>query len=180
MLIPLTFELSSLKGLCRLLPGRAGEAQRQLPATDGDVRDLPLPNTASRGPPPEWIEENGRTPRCRACHLRGFPADRAWHTQKCRDRYAEFIRNSFDSSRAILDQAPLEDDGYGVGDIGGDFDHDLGLDVPDDLDPLPRVLPEEDLNLEDYEPSEAGVDNELLVESGGEPKSHSEVPGGCS
>ena len=169
MLVPLTFELSSLKGLCRLLPGRAGEAQRQLPATDGEnIRDLPLPNTTSRGPPPEWIEKNGRTPRCRACRLRGFPAEKAWHTQKCRGRYAEFVRNSFDPSRAIIDQAPLEDEGHGVGDIGGDFDHDLGLDAPDDLDLSPRELPD-DVNPEDYEPSEAGIDNELLVDDGSEP-----------
>ena len=169
MLVPLTFELSSLKGLCRLLPGRAGEAQRQLPATDGEnIRDLPLPNTTSRGPPPEWIEKNGRTPRCRACRLRGLPAEKAWRTQKCRDRYAEFVRNSFDPSRAIIDQAPLEDEGHGVGDIGGDFDHDLGLDAPDDLDLSPRDLPD-DVNPEDYEPSEAGIDNELLVDDGSEP-----------
>ena len=169
MLVPLTFELSSLKGLCRLLPGRAGEAQRQLPATDGEnIRDLPLPNTTSRGPPPEWMEKNGRTPRCRACRLRGFLAEKAWHTQKCRDRYAEFVRNSFDPNRAILDQAPLEDEGHGVGDIGGDFDHDLGLDAPDDLDLSPRDLPD-DVNPEDYEPSEAGIDNELLVDDGSEP-----------
>ncbi|OLP75357.1 hypothetical protein AK812_SmicGene44859 [Symbiodinium microadriaticum] len=116
VLVPLTFELSSLRGLCRLLPGRAGEAQRQLPATDGEnIRDLPLPNTTSRGPPPEWIEKNGRTPRCRACRLRGLPAEKAWHTQKCRDRYADFVRNSFEPSRAIIDQAPLEDEGHGVG-----------------------------------------------------------------
>ncbi|CAE7772789.1 unnamed protein product, partial [Symbiodinium microadriaticum] len=166
MLVPLTFELSSLKGLCRLLPGRAGEAQRQLPATDGEnIRDLPLPNTTSRGPPPEWVEKNGRTPRCRACRLRGFPAEKA---QKCRDRYAEFVRNSFDPSRAIIDQAPLEDEGHGVGDVGGDFDHDLGLDAPDDLDLPPRDLPD-DVNPEDYEPSEAGIDNELLVDDGSEP-----------
>ncbi|OLQ05109.1 Retrovirus-related Pol polyprotein from transposon TNT 1-94 [Symbiodinium microadriaticum] len=169
MLVPLTFELSSLKGLCRLLPGRAGEAQRQLPATDCEnIRDLPLPNTTSRGPPSEWVEKNGRTPRCRACRLRGFPAEKAWHTQKCRDRYAEFVRNSFDPSRAIIDQAPLEDDGHGVGDVGGDFDHDLGLDAPDDLDLPPRDLPD-DVNPEDYEPSEAGIDNELLVDDGSEP-----------
>ena len=169
MLVPLTFELSSLKGLCRLLPGRAGEAQRQLPATDGEhIRDLPLPNTTSRGPPPEWIEKNGRTPRCRACRLRGLPAEKAWHTQKCRDHYAEFVRNSFDPSRAIIDQAPEDDEGHGVGDIGGDFDHDLGLDVPDDLDLSLRDLPD-DVNPEDYEPSEAGIDNELLVDDGSEP-----------
>ena len=92
--------------------------------------------------------KNGRTPRCRACRLRGLPADKAWHTQKCRDRYAAFVRNSFEPSRANLDQAPLEDEGHGVGDIGGDFDHDLGLDAPDDPDPLPRVLPD-DVNPED-------------------------------
>ncbi|CAE7361006.1 unnamed protein product, partial [Symbiodinium sp. CCMP2592] len=111
MLVPLTFEVSSLKGVCRMLPGRRDDAQKKLPESSGDnVRDLPLPNTATRGPPPEWIEENGRTPRCRACRLRGFPADKAWHTQKCRDRYAEFVRNSFDPSRAILDQAPIEEE----------------------------------------------------------------------
>ena len=35
MLVPLTFELSSLKGLCRLLPGRAGEALLEF--IDGNV-----------------------------------------------------------------------------------------------------------------------------------------------
>ena len=65
-------------------------------------------------------------------------------------------------------QAPLEDESRGVGDIGGDFDHDLGLDAPDDLDLSPRDLPD-NVFPKDYEPSEAGVDNELLVEDGSEP-----------
>ena len=122
MLVPLTFELSSLKGLCRLLPGRADDAQRKLPEVEGEnVRDLPLPNTATRGPPPEWIAENGRTPRCRACRLRGLPADKAWHTRQCRERYAEFVRNSFDPNRAILDQAPIEEEQGAEGDIGHNF-----------------------------------------------------------
>ena len=157
MLGPLTFELSSLKGLCRLLSGRADDAQRKLPEVEGEnVRDLPLPNTATRGPPPEWIAENGRTPRCRACRLRGLPADKAWHTQQCRERYAEFIRNSFDPNRAILDQAPIEEEQGAGGDIGHDFDDDLGLDLPE------GVEPHLDEDLAEYEPSEPEVENEVL------------------
>ncbi|CAE7591036.1 unnamed protein product [Symbiodinium sp. CCMP2592] len=160
MLVPLTFEVSSLKGVCRMLPGRRDDSQKKLPESSGDnVRDLPLPNTATRGPPPEWIEENGRTPRCRACRLRGFPADKAWHTQKCRDRYAEFVRNSFDPSRAILDQAPIEEEVTGRDDLGAGFGVDLGLDVPDDLDPFPNFPLDEDLA--EYEPSLPGVENEI-------------------
>ncbi|CAE7433195.1 emm6 [Symbiodinium sp. CCMP2592] len=155
-------EVSSLKGVCRMLPGRRDDAQKKLPESSGDnVRDLPLPNTATRGPPPEWIEENGRTPRCRACRLRGFPADKAWHTQKCRDRYAEFVRNSFDPSRAILDQAPIEEEAAGLDDLGAGFDVDLGFDVPDDLDPFPNFPVDEDLA--EYEPSLPGVENEIEV-----------------
>ncbi|CAE7436593.1 unnamed protein product, partial [Symbiodinium sp. CCMP2592] len=162
MLVPLTFEVSSLKGVCRMLPGRRDDAQKKLPESTGEnVRDLPLPNTATRGPPPEWIEENGRTPRCRACRLRGFPADKAWHTQRCRDRYAEFVRNSFDPSRAILDQAPIEEEPTGLDDLGAGFDVDLGLDVPDDLDPFPNFPLDEDLA--EYEPSLPGVENEIEV-----------------
>ncbi|CAE7653209.1 unnamed protein product [Symbiodinium sp. CCMP2592] len=160
MLVPLTFEVSSLKGVCRMLPGRRDDSQKKLPESSGDnVRDLPLPNTATRGPPPEWIEENGRTPRCRACRLRGFPADKAWHTQKCRDRYAEFVRNSFDPSRAILDQAPIEEEVTGRDDLGAGFGVDLGLEVPDDLDPFPNFPLDEDLA--EYEPSLPGVENEI-------------------
>ncbi|CAE7706840.1 unnamed protein product [Symbiodinium sp. CCMP2592] len=160
MLVPLTFEVSSLKGVCRMLPGRKDDSQKKLPESSGDnVRDLPLPNTATRGPPPEWIEENGRTPRCRACRLRGFPADKAWHTQKCRDRYAEFVRNSFDPSRAILDQAPIEEEVTGRDDLGAGFGVDLGLEVPDDLDPFPNFPLDEDLA--EYEPSLPGVENEV-------------------
>ncbi|CAE7685156.1 GIP [Symbiodinium sp. CCMP2592] len=160
MLVPLTFEVSSLKGVCRMLPGREDDSQKKLPESSGDnVRDLPLPNTATRGPPPEWIEENGRTPRCRACRLRGFPADKAWHTQKCRDRYAEFVRNSFDPSRAILDQAPIEEEVTGRDDLGAGFGVDLGLEVPDDLDPFPNFPLDEDLA--EYEPSLPGVENEV-------------------
>ncbi|CAE7443092.1 unnamed protein product [Symbiodinium sp. CCMP2592] len=160
MLVPLTFEVSSLKGVCRMLPGRKDDSQKKLPESSGDnVRDLPLPNTATRGPPPEWIEENGRTPRCRACRLRGFPADKAWHTQKCRDRYAEFVRNSFDPSRAILDQAPIEEEVTGRDDLGAGFGVDLGLEVPDDLDPFPNFPLDEDLA--EYEPSLPGVENEI-------------------
>ncbi|CAE7823444.1 TY1B-NL2 [Symbiodinium sp. CCMP2592] len=162
MLVPLTFEVSSLKGVCRMLPGRRDNAQKKLPESSGDnVRDLPLPNTATRRPPPEWIEENGRTPRCRACRLRDFPADKAWHTQRCRDRYAEFVRNSFDPSRAILDQAPIEEEAAGLDDLGAGFDVDLGLDVPDDLDPFPNFPVDEDLA--EYEPSLPGVENEIEV-----------------
>ena len=160
MLVPLTFELSSLKGLCRLLPGRADDAQRKLPEVEGEnVRDLPLPNTATRGPPPEWIAENGRTPRCRACRLRGLPADKAWHTQQCRERYAEFIRNSFNPNRAILDQAPIEEEQGAGGDIGHNFDDDLGFDLPEDVEPHFDLSNED---LAEYEPSEPEVENEVL------------------
>ncbi|CAE6939115.1 unnamed protein product [Symbiodinium sp. CCMP2592] len=162
MLVPLTFEVSSLKGVCRMLPGRRDDAQKKLPESTGEnVHDLPLPNTATRGPPPNWIEENGRTPRCRACRLRGFPADKAWHTQRCRDRYAEFVRNSFDPSRAILGQAPIEEEPTGLDDLGAGFDVDLGLDVPDDLDPFSNFPLDEDLA--EYEPSLPGVENDIEV-----------------
>ena len=178
MLIPLTFEVSSLRGVCRLLPGRSDDAQKRLPIAEGEnIRDLPLPNTATRGPPPEWIAENGRTPRCRACRLRGLPADKAWHTQKCRERYAEFVRNSFDPSRAILDQAPLEEEGSGgLGDLGDGLNDDLGLEVPDDLAFFLNFPHDEDLD--EYEPSLPGVENEVEAEDGvglAEPPSESEL-----
>ncbi|CAE7622008.1 unnamed protein product [Symbiodinium sp. CCMP2592] len=42
MLVPLTFEVSSLKGVCRMLPGRKDDAQKKLPESSGEnVRDLP-------------------------------------------------------------------------------------------------------------------------------------------
>ena len=112
MVAPVTFELSCLRGLRRLLPGRSAEAAREFPRIEGEnARDLPLPDTATRGPPREWIEEHGRTPRCRVCRARGIDVSKAYHSPDCRRRYAEFIKNSFDPSRFLLNerQAGLED-----------------------------------------------------------------------
>ncbi|CAE7478501.1 unnamed protein product, partial [Symbiodinium sp. CCMP2456] len=77
----------------------------------------------------------------------------------CRERYAEFVRNSFDPNRAILDQAPIEEEQGAEGDIGHNFDDDLGLDLPDDLEPWHDFSKEE---LAEYEPSEPEVENEVL------------------
>ena len=144
MLVPMTFELSALRGICRMLPERAGDVVRGLPAVDqGNMRDLPIPNTETRGPPASWVEENGRTPRCRACRLRGVPADKAWHTQKCRDRYAAYVKSSFDPNQFVLDDAQHELEIEGVElDLGSRAfgELDVGLELPDDV--------------QDYEPTE--------------------------
>ena len=148
MVVPVTFELSCLRGVCRLLPGRSAEAAREFPRVEGEnVRDLPLPGTATRGPPREWIEEHGRTPRCRVCRARGIDVSKAYHRPDCRRRYAEFLKNSFDPSRFLLNerQAGLED--Y-EGDLGEQAFQPAGEpELPD----VPAV--EEEL---DYSPTTMG------------------------
>ena len=151
MVVPVTFELSCLRGVCRLLPGRSAEAAREFPRIEGkNERDLPLPDTATRGPPREWVEEHGRTPRCRVCRARGIDVSKAYHSPDCRRRYAEFIKNSFDPSRFLLNerQAGLED--Y-EGDLGEQAFQPAGEpELPD----VPAVEEEFDYS-PDYEPGEA-------------------------
>ena len=112
MVVPVTFELSCLRGVCRLLPGRSAEAAREFPRIEGEnVRDLPLPDTATKGPPREWVEQYGRTPRCRVCRARGIDVCKAYHSPDCRRRYSEFIKNAFDLTRFLVNegQSGLED-----------------------------------------------------------------------
>ena len=151
MVVPVTFELSCLRGVCRLLPGRSAEAAREFPRIEGEnVRDLPLPDTATKGPPREWIEQYGRTPRCRVCRARGIDVSKAYHSPDCRRRYAEFIKNSFDPSRFLLNegQSGLED-----------YEGDLGEQAfqPAGEPELPAVPAEEEVldYSPDYEPGEA-------------------------
>ena len=68
------------------------------------VRDMPIPNSATRGPPQEWINERGPTPRCRSCNICGIDDSKAVRTQRCRDRYAEFLRQSFNPDPILLDE----------------------------------------------------------------------------
>ena len=71
MIMPLRYEVGLLRGICRLLPGR--DRPPDAPTLEIDtLRALPLPNTNTRGPPKEWIAEHGKTPRCRACKIKGF------------------------------------------------------------------------------------------------------------
>ena len=151
MVVPVTFELSCLRGVCRLLPGRSAEAAREFPRIEGEnVRDLPLPDTATKGPPREWIEQYGRTPRCRVCRARGIDVSKSYHSPDCRRRYAEFIKNSFDPSRFLLNegQSGLED-----------YEGDLGEQAfqPAGEPELPAVPAEEEVldYSPDYEPGEA-------------------------
>ena len=151
MVVPVTFELSCLRGVCRLLPGRSAEAAREFPRIEGEnVRDLPLPDTATRGPPREWVEEHGRTPRCRVCRARGIDVSKAYHSPDCRRRYAEFIKNSFDPSRFLLNERQAGLEGY-EGDLGEQAFQPAGEpELPD----VPAV--EEELDYSpDYEPGEA-------------------------
>ena len=152
MVVPVTFELSCLRGVCRLLPGRSAEAAREFPRIEGEnVRDLPLPDTATKGPPREWVEQYGRTPRCRVCRARGIDVSKAYHSPDCRRRYAEFIKNSFDPSRFLLDEGQSGLD---------DYEGDLGEQAfqPADEPELPAVPDEEEVQdySPDYEPGEAG------------------------
>ena len=94
-----------LRGICRLLKNRSAEAQRALPDTQAEnVRDMPKPNSATRGPPRQWINEHGPTAPCRSCNIRGIDDSKAVHTQRCRDRYAEFLRQSFNPDPILLDE----------------------------------------------------------------------------
>ena len=139
MVVPVTFELSCLRGLCRLLPGRSAEAAREFHRIEGEnVRDLPLPDTETRGPPREWVEEHGKTPR------------KAYHSPACRRRYAEFIKNSFDPAKFLLNEGQVELEG-GEGDLGEHgFEPEGGLELPDG----PAL--EEELDYSpDYKPGDA-------------------------
>ena len=152
MVVPVTFELSCLRGVCRLLPGRSAEAAREFPRIEGEnVRDLPLPDTATKGPPREWVEQYGRTPRCRVCRARGIDVSKAYHSPDCRRRYAEFIKNAFDPARFLVNegQSGLED-----------YEGDLGEQAfqPAGEPELPAVPDEEEVQdySPDYEPGESG------------------------
>ena len=75
--------------------------------------------------------------------MRGVPADKAWHTQKCRDRYAAYVKSSFDPNQFVLDDAQHELEIEGVElDLGSRAfgELDVGLELPDDV--------------QDYEPTE--------------------------
>ena len=92
MLMPLRYEVGLLRGM---LPGR--DRPPDVPPLEVDaMRALPLPNTNTntRGPQ-EWTAEHGKTPRCRACKIKGFDSDKALHTPACRARCAKFLRESF-------------------------------------------------------------------------------------
>ena len=105
MIVPLTFEVEGLRGVCRLLKNRSAEAQRALPDMKAEnVRDVPIPNSATRGPPREWVNEHGPTPRHRSYNIRGIDDSKAVHTQRCRDRYIEFLRQSFNPDPILLDE----------------------------------------------------------------------------
>ena len=140
MLMPLRYEVGLLRGICRLLPGR--DRPPDSPPLDVDaMRALPLPNTHTRGPPKEWIAEHGKTPRCRACKIKGFDSDKALHTPACRARYAKFLRDSFSPDATIAQDRELDQElGFdpAVPDLG-----DLGFEGLGDYVELPRdVLPE--------------------------------------
>ena len=173
MVVPVTFELSCLRGVCRLLPGRSAEAAREFPRIEGEnVRDLPLPDVETRGPPREWIEEHGRTPRCRVCRARGIDVSKAYRSPACRKRYADFIKNSFDPAKFLLDEGQAELEG-GKGDLGElGFEPERGLELPDgpaleeELDYSPDYLPEE------AAPPGAGIGSDDDVERGVELELH--------
>ena len=140
MLMPLRYEVGLLRGICRLLPGR--DRPPDVPPLEVDaMKALPLPNTNTRGPPKEWIAEHGKTPRCRACKIKGFDSDKALHTPACRARYAKFLRESFSPEATIAQDRELDQElGFdpAVPDLG-----DLGFEGLGDYVELPRdVLPE--------------------------------------
>ena len=140
MLMPLRYEVGLLRGICRLWPGR--DRPPDVPPLEVDaMRALPLPNTNTRGPPKEWIAEHGKTPRCRACKIKGFDSDRALHTPACRARYAKFLRESFSPEATVAQDRELDQEmGFdlAVPDLG-----DLGFEGLGDYVELPRdVLPE--------------------------------------
>ncbi|CAE7217670.1 unnamed protein product [Symbiodinium sp. CCMP2592] len=83
--------------------GRSDDALKRLPAAEEEnIRDLPSPNRATRGPPQNGSQKTEERP------------GKVWHTQKCRERYAEFVRKSFDPSRTILDQAKKKKQDVGI------------------------------------------------------------------
>ena len=140
MLMPLRYEVGLLRGVCRLLPGR--DRPPDVPPLEVDaMKALPLPNTNTRGPPKEWIAEHGKTPRCRACKIKGFDSDKALRTPACRARYAKFLRESFSPEATIAQDRELDQElGFdpAVPDLG-----DLGFEGLGDYVELPRdVLPE--------------------------------------
>ena len=168
MVVPVTFELSCLRGLCHLLPGRSAEAARKFPEVEGgEVRDLLLPNVETRGPPREWIEEHGKTPRRRVCRARGIDVSKALHSPACRKRYAEFIQNAFDPAKFLLDEAQAELEG-GEEDLGErGFSREAELELPDG----PALNDELEDYVPDYEPEPvaqpgAGVGSDDDVERG--------------
>ena len=58
---------------------------------------------------------------------RGVDVSKAWRTEKCRARYSEFIKNSFDPDKAILGDSQVELD-VEVGDLGERaFERELAL-----------------------------------------------------
>ena len=140
MLMRLRYEVGLLRGICRLLPGR--DRPPDFPPLEVDaMKALPLPNTNTRGPPKEWIAEHGKTPRCRACKIKGIDSDKALHTPACRARYAKFLRESFSPEATIAQDRELDQElGFdpAVPDLGG-----LGFEGLGDYVELPRdVLPE--------------------------------------
>ena len=109
MVVPLKYELKLLRGVCRLLPGR--DPPPEVPDVPlENLQHLPLPNANTKGPPRDWVVEHGPTPRCRSCKARGVGYDKLIHTARCRARYAEFIRGSFDPNAVVeRDQGEVQD-----------------------------------------------------------------------
>ena len=135
MIMPLSYEVGLLQGICRLLLGR--DRPPDAPTLEIDtLRALPLPNTNTRGPPKEWIAEHGKTPRCRACKIKGFDSDKALHTPACRARYAKFLKESFNPEATIAQDREIDKEmGFDppVPDLG-----DLGFEGLGDYVELPR------------------------------------------
>ena len=77
--------------------------------------------------------EHGPTPRCRSCKARGVGYDKLIHTARCRARYAEFIRGSFDPNAVVeRDQGEVQDLGeQGIEGLEGYVE--LPEDVRDDV-----------------------------------------------
>ena len=169
MLVPLRYEVGLLRGICRLLPGR--DRPPDVPPLEVDaMKALPLPNTNTRGPPKEWIAEHGKTPRCRACKIKGFDSDKALHTPACRARYAKFLRESFSPEATIAQDRELDQElGFdpAVPDLG-----DLGFEGLGDYVELPRdVLPDGSGTYDNdplYEPDLTDEEGQLPAHAEGE------------
>ena len=163
MIVPLTFEVGGLRGICRLLKNRSAEAQRALPDMKAEnVRDVPIPNSATRGPLREWVSEHGPTPRCRSCNIRGIDDSKAVHTQRCRDRYAEFLRQSFNPDPILLDEHEKDFNALDVPEVVERAFQNQ--DEGDELPPMDWLFPPEDEDIEyrlevgdDYEPAGPSV-----------------------